>query len=314
MKVLRITNYGLRIANYFVKLTLLFSYIVISSCTNKSQIQNPKFQIRDDAGIEVSFDSNPERIISLAPNITETIFAIGAENMLAGVTDLCDYPPEAKKKTKTGSYFNPDYEVMTSINPDLIIMNVESISNPTYQALKNMGMKIFVSNAKDIKGIEKMIMDFGKITGREIAADTIVRNLRTGMEQLVNRDTAYSKPVLILISVNPLMTTNGRTFINDILNLNHISNIYRDEYLDYPNISFEDIISKNPDFIIFPADTSDVQKNSKFIDEIKRQLKNTEAVKNDRIILIDENIMFRPGPRVLEAASVLRDKFSDAIK
>ena len=314
MKVLRITNYGLRIANYFVKLTLLFSSIVISSCTNKSQIQNPKFQIRDDAGIEVSFDSNPERIISLAPNITETIFAIGAENMLAGVTDLCDYPPEAKKKTKTGSYFNPDYEVMTSINPDLIIMNVESISNPTYQALKNMGMKIFVSNAKDIKGIEKMIMDFGKITGREIAADTIVRNLRTGMEQLVNRDTAYSKPVLILISVNPLMTTNGRTFINDILNLNHISNIYRDEYLDYPNISFEDIISKNPDFIIFPADTSDVQKNSKFIDEIKRQLKNTEAVKNDRIILIDENIMFRPGPRVLEAASVLRDKFSDAIK
>lgn len=314
MKVLRITNYGLRIANYFVKLTLLFSYIVISSCTNKSQIQNPKFQIRDDAGIEVSFDSNPERIISLAPNITETIFAIGAENMLAGVTDLCDYPPEAKKKTKTGSYFNPDYEVMISINPDLIIMNVESISNPTYQALKNMGMKIFVSNAKDIKGIEKMIMDFGKITGREIAADTIVRNLRTGMEQLVNRDTAYSKPVLILISVNPLMTTNGRTFINDILNLNHISNIYRDEYLDYPNISFEDIISKNPDFIIFPADTSDVQKNSKFIDEIKRQLKNTEAVKNDRIILIDENIMFRPGPRVLEAASVLRDKFSDAIK
>jgi iron complex transport system substrate-binding protein len=314
LKELRITNYRLRIANYFVKLTLLFSSIVISSCTNKSQIQNPKFQIRDDAGIEVSFDSNPERIISLAPNITETIFAIGAENMLAGVTDLCDYPPEAKKKTKTGSYFNPDYEVMTSINPDLIIMNVESISNPTYQALKNMGMKIFVSNAKDIKGIEKMIMDFGKITGREIAADTIVRNLRTGMEQLVKKDTAYSKPVLILISVNPLMTTNGRTFINDILNLNHISNIYRDEYLDYPNISFEDIISKNPDFIIFPADTSDVQKNSKFIDEIKRQLKNTEAVKNDRIILIDENIMFRPGPRVLEAASVLRDKFSDAIK
>ena len=203
---------------------------------------------------------------------------------------------------------------MTSINPDLIIMNVENISNPTYQALKNMGMKIFVSNAKDIKGIEKMIMDFGKITGREIAADSIVRNLRTGMEQLIKKDPDYSKPVLILISVNPLMTTNGRTFINDILNLNHISNIYRDEYLDYPNISYEDVISKNPDFIIFPSDTTDVQKNSKFTDELKRQLKNTDAVKNDRIILIDENIMFRPGPRVLEAASILRDKFTAAIK
>ncbi len=314
MKEFRITNYRLPIANYFEILILLFSCLVVSSCTNKSQIPNPKFQIRDDAGIEVSFDSNPERIISLAPNITETIFAIGADPLLKGVTDLCDYPPEAKRKTKTGNYFNPDYEVITSLNPDLIIMNVENTSNPTYQALKNMGLKIFVSNAKDIKGIEKMIMDFGKITGRETAADTIVLNLKTGMEQFIKKDPAYSKPVLILISVNPLMTTNGRTFINDILNLNHISNVYRDEYIDYPNISFEDVVSKNPDSIIFPADTSDVQKNTKLVDEIKRQLKNTNAVKNDRIILIDENIMFRPGPRVLEAAGVLRNKFTAAIK
>jgi len=317
LKDLRITNYGLLIENYslifyrYLSITVIFfSTIFISSCSKNSQIPNPKSQIKDDAGIEISFDSVPKRIISLAPNITETIFAIGSDTFLVGVTDLCDYPPEAKMKKKTGNYFNPDYEVITSLMPDLIIMNVENVSNPTYQALKNMGMKIFVSNAKDIKGIEKMIMDFGKITGKETAAENLVRNMRNEMELLKNKDVAVRDTVLILISVNPLMTTNGRTFINDILDLNHITNIYRDESLDYPNISYEDVISKNPDIIIFPTDTSDAQKNRKFTDEIKRQLENTNAVKNDRIILIDENIMFRPGPRVVKAAGLLRNKFS----
>jgi len=314
LKELQITNYKLRIIIYYLKFTLLIFPFVISSCTDNSQIQNPKFRIIDDAGVEVNFDSFPKRIISLAPNITESIFAIGADTLLAGVTDLCDYPPEAKMKKKTGSYFNPDYEVMTSLNPDLIIMNVENISNPTYQALKNMGMKIFVSNARNIKGIEKMIVDFGKITGKETAAGSLVRNMRNEMEMLLNKDGGVRDTVLILISVNPLMTTNGRTFINDILDLNHITNIYRDESLDYPNISYEDVISKNPDIIIFPTDTSDVQKNGKFTDEIKRQLETTNAVKNDRIILIDENIMFRPGPRVVKAAGLLRNKFSGTDK
>lgn len=310
MKELRIENYGLIFYRYLSITVIFFSTMFISSCSKNPQIPNPKFQIIDDAGIEISFDSFPKRIISLAPNITESIFAIGADTMLTGVTDLCDYPPEAKMKKKTGSYFNPDYEVMTSLNPDLILMNVENISNPTYQALKNMGMKIFVSNARNIKGIEKMIMDFGKITGKETTAGSLIKSMRNEMELLRKKDGAFRDTVLILISVNPLMTTNGRTFINDILDLNHITNIYRDESLDYPNISYEDVISKNPDIIIFPTDTSDVHKNRKFTDEIKRQLENTNAVKNDRIILIDENIMFRPGPRVVKAASLLRNKFS----
>ncbi|MEO8210739.1 MAG: helical backbone metal receptor, partial [bacterium] len=125
----------------FLSFALVLSF---HSCTRQSQISNPppvpasqsggragKFQITDDAGIEVTFDSLPKRIISLAPNITEALFEITADSLVVGVTDLCDYPAAAKTKTKTGSYLSPDYEVMTLLNPDLIIMNVENISNPT---------------------------------------------------------------------------------------------------------------------------------------------------------------------------------------
>lgn len=288
---------------------ILILLLLFSSCSDKSQIQNPKFQIKDDAGVEVSFDSVPKRIISLAPNITEALFAIGADSMVVGVTDLCDYPPEAKNKTKTGSYVSPNYEVMTSLNPDLIIMNVENISNPTYQALKNMGMKVFVSNARNISGIVKMMMDFGKITGKENSAEAYIKGFNERLDAFVERDKIYSEPALVLISVNPLMTTNGKTFVNDILFLAGIHNMYKDELLDYPTINYEDVISKNPAAIIFPTDTSNVEKTRKFVDEIKRQLKDTKAVVNNRIILIDDNIMFRPGPRVVDAAKLLQKKY-----
>lgn len=295
----------------FIKYSICFiSFILISSCSDKSQIQKSKFQITDDAGVIVSFDSIPERIISLAPNITEVIFAIGADSLLSGVTDLCDFPPEARHKVKTGSYFSPDYETITSLNPDLVIMNVENVSNPTYQALKNLGLKIFVSNAKNISGIKKMFSEFGKITGKETEADSLLMRFEYDINQINSvSDKTSSEPVLVLISVNPLMTTNGRTFINEILDLAGITNIYKDQVLDYPNINYEDVIIRNPGFILFPTDTSDTERTQKSIDEIKRQLNKTNAVKNDRIILIDENIMFRPGPRVPDAAKILRDKF-----
>ena len=295
--------------NTHYSILILLCLLIFTSCSDKSQIQNPKFQIKDDAGVEVSFDSYPNRIVSLAPNITEALYSIGADSVLVGVTDLCDYPPDAKKKTKTGSYFSPNYEVITSLKPDLIFMNVENVSNPTYQALKNMGMKVFVSNAKNINGIIKMIKDFGRITGREVQADTMLKAFNEKLDLFVERDSIDRDPAMILISVNPLMTTNGKTFVNDILFLAGISNMYKNESLDYPIINYEDVISKNPDYIIFPTDTNNVEKTQKFVDEIKRQLKGTKAVTNNKIILIDDNIMFRPGPRVLDAAKLLQGKF-----
>ncbi len=319
MNQLRVTSYELQIVNIrflildfrftVISFLLFLLFLTFTSCNKKSQISNPKFQIKDDAGVAVGFDSIPKRIISLAPNITEALFAIGADSQLVGVTDLCDYPPEAKNKTKTGSYLSPDYEVMTSLNSDLIIMNVENTSSPTYQALKNMGMKIYVSNAKDIDGILKMLTDFGKITGREQQAEQVVKNISAERERYL--DLSRQKPGVksfIVISVNPIMTANGNTFIDEIAELAGFENIYKDQQIEYPLISYEDITIKNPSCIILPIDTNNIQNIKKFTDELNGKLKSIDAVKNKNIILVDENIMFRPGPRVLDAVKLLEEK------
>ncbi len=282
--------------------------LVIFSCVKFSDNIQSKFSVKDDAGLEVNFDSHPQRIISLGPNITETFYELGADSLLAGVTEFCDYPPQAKTKTNTGSYLSPDYEIISSLNPDLIIINVESSNNPTYQSLKNMGFKLFLSHAKDLNGIYKMIGDIGKITGLNQRADQLIKKISSELPDVSYSDV-NSVSALILIAVNPLMTTNDKTFINEISELSGFKNIYAGESQDYPVINYEDVVKRNPDVIIFPADTLNTAKNSEFEKEITEKMHNSGAVKTGNIIFIDDDIMFRPGPRITEAVKTLRNKY-----
>lgn len=282
--------------------------IISVSCSKNEHKTSSLFKVRDDLGDEIVFERHPKRIISLAPNITETLFAIGADSLVVGVTDFCDYPPEAKKKPSTGSYLSPDFEKIVSLNPDLVIMNVENKSGTTYQALKNLGLKIFVSNAKTFEGIVSMIKQLGTITGRTLQSDSIANYLSSERKRLLASSGVIEDTVFVLVSVNPLMTTNGRTFINDIMQMSGVKNIYGSISPDYPEVSFEDVTKKNPKYILFPTDTNDVEKSQRFIDQIDHQLPDVRAVKGKNFILIDDDLMFRPGPRVIDAAILLRKK------
>ena len=111
-----------------------------------------------------------------------------------------------------------------------------------------------------------------------------------------------------MISVNPLMSANGNTFINEIVELSGFKNLYKDELIDYPMISYEDIVEKNPEYIIFPTDTSDVNENKKYLEELSENLNSTNAVKENKIIIADDNVLFRPGPRVINAVKLIRSK------
>ncbi|MBK8983206.1 MAG: ABC transporter substrate-binding protein [Ignavibacteria bacterium] len=282
--------------------------VVIFSCAKPSENNQSKFSVIDDAGLEVKFKSHPQRIISLGPNITETIYELGADSLLIGVTEYCDYPPQAKTKTNTGSYLSPDYEIISSLKPDLIIINVESSNNPTYQSLKNMGFRLFLSHAKDLNGINKMISDIGKITGVNERADLLIKKISSELPKVSEPDS-LSESALIIIAVNPLMTTNDKTFINEISELSGFRNIYAGEVQEYPVINYEDVVNRNPDVIIFPTDTLNTGKNSEYEIEIREKMHNSGAVKNGNIIFIDDDIMFRPGPRISDAVKTLRNKF-----
>ncbi len=281
----------------------------LSSCSDKSGIPGSKYQIKDDIGIKVGFDSVPRKIISLAPNITEALFAIGADSLIAGVTDLCDFPGEAKYKSKMGNYLNPDYEKISSVSPNLILMYVSGASQPAYQALKNLNLKLFVCNPVNTNDIIKMITNLGRITGRELKAQELSQNLVNEREKYFMSVRSIKKEsCLIVVSVNPLMTASGKTFIHEITELSGLDNLYKDENLDYPMISYEDVTAKNPSFIILPCDTTDEIKYNNFINELSEKLNTTKAVKDKKIILVDDNVIFRPGPRFLEGVKLISSK------
>ncbi|MBI5402325.1 MAG: ABC transporter substrate-binding protein [Ignavibacteriae bacterium] len=283
-------------------------FISLSSC-EKEEVFNSENSIRDDAGNIFPLDFNPKRIISLAPNITETIYSLNADSLLFGVTDYCDFPPEAKNKDKVGSLLDPNIEKITSLKPDLIFMTTEGNSKYTYLSLKNNGFKVFVANPGDIDGIKRMITGIGILTGKKQTAKKLAERIEDERKYFKLENTGIKpKKCLLIVSMNPLITVNRFTYISEVMELSGLENIYNSELLEYPNISYEDVLLKNPECIVYMCDTTNKTLVMETADAIKSRLGVTDAVKNNRIFPVDENIISRPGTRVMECVKLLRLK------
>ncbi|MCX6164107.1 MAG: helical backbone metal receptor [Ignavibacteriae bacterium] len=291
-----------------VFLILSFLLIIFTPCDSDSDFSSDAF-IKDDAGNIFSKDSIPKKIISLAPNITETVFELKADNLLVGVTDYCDYPPDAKKKEKVGSLLDPNIERITSLNPDLIFMTTEGNSKYTYLSLKSNGFKVYVANPNDVNGICRMIQNIGLILGKkDIGRQISEKIVDTKKYYSIQNDSSKLLSCFMIVSLNPLITVNKFTYISELLNLSGFKNIYADEFIEYPNVNYEDVLVKNPDCIFFLCDTT---KNTFVLEtylEIKNRLNVVNACKNNRIYGVDENIISRPGPRVMDGVKTLHSK------
>ena len=293
-------------------MTLLFIFILtinFSSCTRKDNNTNTEVALKDDLGIEVRVKVPAKKILSMAPSTTEILFAIGADSNIAAVTDFCDYPPAAKQKPKLGGYFDPNYEVMSSLKPDLAVLTVDGKDKPSYIGVKNLGVSIYVALPKNIEGACKNINDLGVLTQHEAKAKEITSKMLKQKDSLVQLNKGREKiNALIVIGSFPLMTANKNSFMTDVIDLSGLENIYKDEPIDYPTISYEDVTMKDPDVIIIPADTTDEKLMNKNLNELRSKLGTLKAVKNNNIFFVDANVLFRPGPRIMEGAFLIREK------
>ena len=284
----------------------LLSLILLSGCKKEEKVTSSTIAVKDDIGVELTFDKAPRRIISLAPNVTEALYSIRADSLIVGVTDLCDYPQQVKTKKTVGNYLSPDFETILSLKPELVIMYITNSSVPAYKTLSDNGIKIYASNPKDISGIKKMISDFGIITGKKRNADSV--NTVIDMTLADAHDKEKIENTFIVISVNPLMTTNKITYISQLAEITGYHNIFGDLTIEYPLVSQEDLLSKKPSVIIYPVDTTDQKRTDESRNEL-RSLMGSEF-ESTRLILIDDDIMFRPGPRIMDALRILRSKQS----
>lgn len=282
--------------NLMIILVILFSL-------NFSKTTYP-LTIKDDLGRTVNIQKEPQRIISLAPSSTEILFALKLDEEIIGVTDFCDYPKEAQKKEKVGGFSNPNIEKIISLNPDLVILYKsfpKEIFNQLTQVLPKTNF--IVLDPKNFEDVLNNILLLGKITGKEREAQYIysnmLRRLKTIERKLIPIKTKLK--VLFLLWNDPFISCSPKTFVGDLLKKLKVENIVEKEEPEYPVLSIEYILQKNPDIIII-GEMSGISMESIIK---KPEFSNISAVKNKKVFYINDDLVFRPGPRLIDGLEAL---------
>jgi cobalamin transport system substrate-binding protein len=259
----------------------------------------------DDAGRRVYFAKPPARIVSLAPSITEMLFAMEAEDQIVGVTDFCDFPPEALKKPKVG-YSNPNLESLVALQPDLVVAPNHFLKSDIIVKLEQLKIPVFVLMDKNVEGIFIHIQTLGRIVGRSTKADAVAMRLRDEVAVIKQRVQGLS-PVRTLYVLNslPLITVGPGSFIDQLIGMAGGTNVAAESASPYPRLSMEAVLQKDPEVLVFPVGKAEGISASE--QHSWRQWSTMTAVKRGRLHQISADWLNRPGPRIAQGLSALAE-------
>ncbi len=261
-------------------------------------------QITDETGRRINISSNPQRVVSLAPGITEILYALGLADKIAGVTSYCNWPPAARQKQQVGGFINPSIEQIVSLKPDLIIATADGNRQDTVQQLERIGLPVYVTNPSDTNGILKSISHIGEITDRKNAAATLVRQLQKRLSNIEVQIRHKSKPrVFFQIGLEPLITVGSKTLINEVIERAGGVNIASSDTARYPRYSPEGIMAGSPDIILFAPMVND--KEFVAVKKFWQQFAGVPAVKNNKIYPINTDLVSRASPRIVDAIETM---------
>jgi iron complex transport system substrate-binding protein len=247
------------------------------------------------------------RIISMAPNITEIIFALNQQDKLVGVTDFCNYPPPAKKIAKVGGYLNPNYEALLALHPDLVILLPEQANIEQY--LDELDIPFLRVDNKRVADIISSISAIGEACGARRKAREIVNELHRRIDEVKQRVKGLQRPkVLISIgrtagsgNLGEIYAAGKNTYFDELINDAGGVNAVNNSLVAYPALSAEGIIRLNPDIIVdFVLDMNGRGLSEKKILEDWEVVKAVNAFRNGKIFVYDKDYMVIPGPRFVQ--------------
>ena len=253
----------------------------------------------DDLGREVRFNHPPQRIVSLDPSITEILFALGLNNEVVGVTDYCDYPEEARSKSKVGGYLDPNIEATALLEPELVVTTLKTDTPRLIQQLENFGIKVFVLDPQKIEDILENISSLAKLTYREERAKQLVGTFKEKLNEVKRKVDGISRPgVFLEMGADPLISVGPGSFANDLIEIAGGRNVASQSSSRYSRYTLEEILLADPEVIIIcsmvPDDPCLAQKRW------WKRWTNMSAVRNGRIYVVEANLITRPGPRMIE--------------
>ena len=253
--------------------------------------------LTDDAGRQVSLPVKVDRVISLAPNLTEIVFAVGGGNQLVGRTSYCDYPPEANSVAEVGDTLHPSLERVIALKPQVVLISTASQLEVFTQQLQNQNIAVFVTDPHDLEGVFRSIEQVGEMLGKKDQAATLVQTLRqrtNAVEQAVKQ----KQPVRVFyqLSAEPLYTAGRDSFVTDLMRRAGAISVTADLPGAWPKFSSESALAAKPDAIILPTGGSMGTGNS----TVTEALRNSPAVLQGRVYKINDDHLVRPGPRAID--------------
>lgn len=282
-----------------MRLVLIVFFICIFTLTAEARV------VTDDRQHKINLTKPAERIISLAPDITETLFAIGAGTNVIGVVSGSDYPNEVRKIPAVGSYTGIDIEKIISLKPDLIVTWSNTFTRQL-NALKKFGIPIYTTEPRYLEDIPRSMKNLGMLTGKEEQANSVAEQFS---QRLLFLRTHYQaeKPISVFYQIGAysLITINKASWINQAITLCGGRNVFAEMHRIAPEVSWESLVVANPQVILSSASNTDWQKPFQKWPEIS-------AVKNGLFYSVNPDWMNRAGPRLLNAVEMVCQYLSDA--
>ncbi len=267
--------------------------------------------VDDDLGSPVHLEQPASRIVSLAPHLTEIVFAAGAGDKLVGVVSYSDYPAAALEIPVIGSYNNINYEALVALQPDLVLVWNSGNGQELAERLRGLGLRVFVSEPKRLPDIARSLSKIGTLTGTSSTAERAAANYLSRYQALqAGNSTKAQVKVFIELWHEPMMTVNGTHIISDSIELCGGVNVFADAIPLVPRINVESVVRADPDVIIATG----------MADERPEWLDNwliwpdLSAVKSSSLYGINPDLISRHSPRILEGVTQLCDYFDRARK
>ena len=285
------------------KLSWLAFVVLLAACTThqKPATQSSR-EIIDDAGRRVSLPARVDRVISLAPNLTEIVFAIGGGDRLVGRTTFCDYPPEAKAVAEIGDTLHPSLERVIALHPQVVLISTASQLEVFTQQLQNQNIAVFVTDPRDLDGVFRSIEQVGEILGQQQQAVFLVQKLRDRAHN-VEESVKQRPPVRVFyqLSAEPLYTIGHDAFETDLIRRAGGISVTADVPGAWPRYSNESALAAKPDAIILPTGGSMGVANSNVIEALHK----SPAMLAGRVFKINGDYLVRPGPRAVDGLEAM---------
>lgn len=274
----------------------------VTETTNEDQSTEKAFTIVDDFGREVTLQAAPERIISLAPSNTEIIYALGLGNKVVGLTTYDDYPAEVLEVDKIGDFNGINLEKIVELEPDLVISYGPG-NEEENKRFDEAGIVYAGFEPESIDAVLETIRKIGKLTGRVEEANTLIEEMSTKKDEILSKlEGIERKTVFYEIWHDPLMAAGAGSFMNELITFAGGENIAKDADGGYPQFDLEQLVERNPQVYLTSMDLPE-----KTVESIKERpgYENIDAIINDRVYVLEPNIVSRPGPRIIEALEIV---------